>query len=454
MFRVTRLDQRLFRVEVEEVRLEVLAERPGRTGRTLACGGRSWRISLTSQENRLLVEVDGIPHRIERDTGGIVRSPAPAVVVSLAVREGDEVAAGDPLAVIEAMKMETTVVAPAAGRVRKLLTRRNAQVGTGGPLVALEPLGRAGAAASHPGHRVRFDTLLPPVDGTGGARAEILEEARRLILGYDADPRTVERLVAGEAGSSSPGDLRIAEEILRAYADVGSLFHRQTDGDGRHSAEEYLFTYLRDLDARGAGLPEAFLDKLRRALEHYGVAGLDRTPELEESLFRIAISHRQPRQVPAVLALLEGWLERGGLPEIPGLRDLLDRVIAETQGREPAVHDLAREVRYRAFDRPLLLATRERIYAAAAADVARLAAGPAPEERADLVHALVEYPQPLQRVLSQRFATAGPLLRAALLEVMVRRYYRIRELGEVRIRVLDGQTFAVADYVYRARPST
>ena len=450
LFHVTRLDQRLFRVEIEGVRLEVLAEPPGRTGRAIACGGRSWRVSLAAQESRLLVEVDGIPHRIERDAGGIVRSPGPAVVVSLAVREGDEVAAGDPLAVLEAMKMETTVAAPGPGRVRKLLARRNAQVAAGGPLLALEPLDLAGAAAA-PGPRVRFDSLVP-ADGPSGSRGEVLDEARRLILGYDADPRTVQRLVSGEAGPQGPEDLRIEEEILRAYADLSSLFRLRTDGDGRLSAEEYLFTYLRDLDARGAGLPEAFLDKLRRALAHYGMNGLDRTPELEESLFRVAISHRQPRQVPAVLALLEGWLERGGFPEVPGLRELLDRVIAETHGREPAVHDLAREVRYRAFDRPLLLASRERIYAAAAVDLTRLAAGPGPEERRELIRSLIECPQPLHHLISQRLTRADPVLRAALLEIMVRRYYRIRELGEIRITILDGQTVAVADYLYRGSP--
>ncbi len=422
LFRVTRLDRRLFRVEVEGVRLEVLAERPGRTGRTIACGRKSWRVSLAAQESRLTVEVDGIPHRIERDAEGTVRAPAPGVVVSLAVREGDEVVAGDPL-------------------------------------FALEPLARGGAAARGP--RVRFDALIPPADGPSGSRGEVLEETRRLILGYDADPATVQRLVSGAAGPPGPEDLTVEEEILRAYADLGSLFQRRrTEGDGRLSAEESLFTYLRDLDARGAGLPEPFLDKLRRALAHYGVnngvengvEGLDRTPELEESLFRVAVSRRQPRRVPAVLALLEGWLERPGLPEVPGLRELLDRVIAETQGREPAVHDLAREVRYRAFDRPLLLAARERIYDDAASSLARLAASPGPEERRAIIHSLIECPQPLQAVLSRRFATADPLLRAALLEVMVRRYYRIRELGELAVTVLGGQTFAVADYVYRGAP--
>jgi acetyl-CoA carboxylase carboxyltransferase component len=398
LFRVSRLGRRLFRVEGEGVRLEVMAERPGRTGRTIACGERSWRVSLAVQGSRQLVEVDGIPHRIDRDAEGVARSPA-----------------------------------------------------------------REGRAAEIPGRRVRFDSLVPPADpadaeAARGSRDEVLDEARRLMLGYDADPRTVQALIAGEAGPGRPADLRVEEEILRTFADVGAIFRRQpADGaEGRHSDEEYLFTYLRDLDARGAGLPAPFLDRLLHALSHYGVASLDRAPELEESLFRLAIARHSPQQVPAVLALLEGWLDRGafsgGFPGDLGLRDLLDRIISGTHGREPAVHDLAREVRYRAFDRPLLLAAREQVYAAAEADLAALAA-PAilakEAERAERIHALVECPQPLHHTLSRRFAGAAPPTRAALLEIMVRRYYRIRELGEVESSTLDGQTFALAGYDYQ-----
>ncbi len=449
---VSRLDRRLFRIEVDGLRLHVLAEAPGRTGRRIVCGDRSWRAALSSQGSRLLVEIDGIPHRIERDESGIVRSPAPAVVVSLAVQEGDEVAAGDPLAVLEAMKLETTLVAPAPGRVRKVLVRRNAHVGMGAPLLVLEPAVQDGLPA--PGaenHRVRFDGLVPPDDVAASADGESLDEARRLMLGYDADPRILQRLVSRAA--AEPGR-HFEEEILRTFADVGALFRRYPGegggSEGRHSAEEYLFTFLRDLDAGGQGLPQGFLDKLRRALAHYGVGSLDRSPELEEGLFRIAISRqRMAEQVPPVLALLEAWLERDAGPPSPELRELLDRLITDTQGSEPAVHDLAREVRYRIFDRPLLLAARERIYAAAEADLAALAGGPGPEKRTALIRALVESPQPLHPVLSQRLEGVGDGPWEALLEVMVRRYYRIRELGDVSFQRLDGEVFATAGYEHR-----
>jgi hypothetical protein len=41
------------------------------------------------------------------------------------------------------------------------------------------------------------------------------------------------------------------------------------------------------LDTRGDGAPAEFVAAVRRAVAHYGVAALDRSPELEESLLWI-----------------------------------------------------------------------------------------------------------------------------------------------------------------------
>jgi acetyl-CoA carboxylase carboxyltransferase component/pyruvate/2-oxoglutarate dehydrogenase complex dihydrolipoamide acyltransferase (E2) component len=451
LFRVSRLDWRLFRVEMDGLRLEILAERPGRTGRRIACGDRSWRIALATQGSRQIVEVDGIPHRIERDLWEVVRSPAPAVVAAIAVHEGDEVTEGDPLVMLEAMKVETTLRAQAPGRVRKVLARKNAQVRSGGALLVLEPLLHTPhTAAVTPERRVRFDSLVSSADAAS-PRGEGLGEAHRLMLGYDAELEKVQNL--GSGAVEAAGDRRLEEEILRAFADIGSLFRHSASGggaDGRHSTEEYLAAYLRDLDAGGEGLPEGFLAKLRRALAHYGVGSLERSSELEESLFRVAISHqRLAQQVLPVLAVLESWLQQDQGAAGPELRELLDRLVAETQGREPAVHDLAREVRYRRFDRPVLLAVREQIYATAEVDLARLAANPGPEERTERIRALVECPQPLHLLLSRRYESANPRLQESLLEAMIRRYYRIRELRSILPTFIEGQLFAVAGYEHR-----
>jgi acetyl-CoA/propionyl-CoA carboxylase, biotin carboxylase, biotin carboxyl carrier protein len=59
---------------------------------------------------------------------GTVRSPMPGTVLAVRVSAGDAVAAGQPLAVIEAMKMEHTVTAPLAGTVAELPVRAGQQV--------------------------------------------------------------------------------------------------------------------------------------------------------------------------------------------------------------------------------------------------------------------------------------------------------------------------------------
>jgi len=63
-----------------------------------------------------------------------VRSPMPGVVLAVQVAEGDEVLAGQPLVVVEAMKMEHAVTAARAGQVRELLVRVGDQVRLDQPL--------------------------------------------------------------------------------------------------------------------------------------------------------------------------------------------------------------------------------------------------------------------------------------------------------------------------------
>ncbi len=50
-----------------------------------------------------------------------LKAPMPGLVVQVAAREGDEVEAGDTVLIVEAMKMENELRAPAAAKVKRLL---------------------------------------------------------------------------------------------------------------------------------------------------------------------------------------------------------------------------------------------------------------------------------------------------------------------------------------------
>ena len=66
-----------------------------------------------------------------------LNSPLPGAVLRLSVKEGDSVTAGQEVLVMEAMKMETAVSAPAAGTVH-FLVKQGDQVQTGHPLAEIK----------------------------------------------------------------------------------------------------------------------------------------------------------------------------------------------------------------------------------------------------------------------------------------------------------------------------
>ena len=64
-----------------------------------------------------------MPVKVKADMSKFLLCPMPGLVVSLNVTEGQEVAAGDPLCVVEAMKMENVLKAERDGKVAKVLTK-------------------------------------------------------------------------------------------------------------------------------------------------------------------------------------------------------------------------------------------------------------------------------------------------------------------------------------------
>ncbi len=73
--------------------------------------------------------------------GGPVLSPMPGTVTVVEVTEGQRVAAGDRLVVVEAMKMEHVLTAPVDGVVRELRARAGATVARDAALLIVEPEG-------------------------------------------------------------------------------------------------------------------------------------------------------------------------------------------------------------------------------------------------------------------------------------------------------------------------
>jgi 3-methylcrotonyl-CoA carboxylase alpha subunit len=77
------------------------------------------------------------PPETEDAHGGHLVAPMPGAIVSVLVKPGDTVTKGQALIVMEAMKMEHTIVAPFAGKVEVIYFAAKEQVKEGAELVAL-----------------------------------------------------------------------------------------------------------------------------------------------------------------------------------------------------------------------------------------------------------------------------------------------------------------------------
>ena len=280
--------RRRFRVSVasgdSEQTVDVERDRIDEFHRRLVVGGRRHHVVTATHGPSTLVEVDGVAHRVSRDEGGVLRSPAPALVVATPVAVGEEVEAGRRVLVLESMKMETVLHAPFAARVKELLVITGSQVETGAALIKLEPLGdgteeavveQDGPALDLPGARRH-----PAGRGARRARPRRPDRGRPRLRRTAGGPGRRALRLPRRARRAPPDDVSVlADEmaLLGTFADLAELSrNRPVDEEPQtelrvHSSREHFHTYLQSLDVERGGLPEQFRDRLLRVLRHYGV---------------------------------------------------------------------------------------------------------------------------------------------------------------------------------------
>jgi biotin carboxyl carrier protein len=105
-----------------------------------------FRVLLWGEMYEVAVE-DSLPHRARRkrprqteavDDECVVRAPMPGLVVQVPVSEGQEVAAGEVLVVLESMKMENELLAPRPGVVKTVHVTAGETPSLDEPLITLQ----------------------------------------------------------------------------------------------------------------------------------------------------------------------------------------------------------------------------------------------------------------------------------------------------------------------------
>lgn len=387
-----------YRIQLDGVTVGVRLREDGQHGGRLDFGGRSYRVLYDVTEADLRVEVEGRAYRFGRQTAGQVSAGTPAVVVAVHVQPGDRVEAGQPLGLLEAMKMEIGFTAPVAGTVKEVCVHKGRQVAAGDVLLIIDPGGDeriAGASArlAFPDEPDLLDLFFVALPDGGEApdlmaadRADrdiralaldvVRDEIRRVLLGYDADPERGERLAAFlEAplpeGLSAAFRRELAEirHDLTVFADIERLFVRtpqlNASGAPAPSNNARLRMFVRRIRATGAGVAGEFLALVEKALRHYGIPKLQHGDDLERAVLRLFASQRTPLlrrrlilgMIRRVVALAESGLDLAGDSALSKALSLVNRL----RGLLPdGLADAAVDASYVIFEKPEMDARAER----------------------------------------------------------------------------------------------
>ena len=162
-----------------------------------------------------------------------VASPIQGTIAALLVAENDRVLAGQPVAVVEAMKMEHEIRAGRAGIVRRVTMKQGDVVREGWPIAFVEPADVEGDFTEG-GREVDPDFIRPDLEEVVARHAHTLDEnrpeavARRHGMGYRMPRENIDRLV-------DPGSFQEYWPLLTALQhqryDIGTL-RRKYPADG------------------------------------------------------------------------------------------------------------------------------------------------------------------------------------------------------------------------------
>jgi len=100
----------------------------------------SWYKATVKDEQQLLL--DKLGFKTSGGAGeGKLNSPMPGKILDIMVKEGEEVSKGQPVAILEAMKMENELKSPTDGVIKKIEAEIGQSVEKKTPILEIEPLG-------------------------------------------------------------------------------------------------------------------------------------------------------------------------------------------------------------------------------------------------------------------------------------------------------------------------
>jgi acetyl/propionyl-CoA carboxylase alpha subunit/acetyl-CoA carboxylase carboxyltransferase component len=355
-FRVRALWKDIYHIQIGESEIICNYQKDAQES-LLIYENKRYNILMTSRADMWQCEVEGYPVLLERESGGTVKSPSPAIVLSVNTTMGKKVKKGDVLVILEAMKMEMLVQSPGDAVVSEIYVNNGTQVAAGQPLVLLDIQKVEKTESKDLSKRISFKMSPPSKDETWHI---LLRELHALFLGYDH---------GGSSGGSFKKLLAFIEQypefkakllkevlkMLEAYTSVENLFTQReatTESFARPVSYQELLThyFLRENDPE-KGLPLKFLSDLVKATGFYHKKDADRKTR-DLALYHIFQSHSRLKAKREVVKHMLFSLQGLKISADTHLSysSILGRVVQLAQTDDPSTADAALYARYKTVD--------------------------------------------------------------------------------------------------------
>lgn len=125
---VVEKENRIFHVikDQKSYTVEVLKSDPAEKNFTLRVNGNKYQLDIKDKYDELLKSL-GFDN-LNANKINEVKAPMPGLVLDIRVNEGDVIKKGDPVLVLEAMKMENIIKSPVDGTIKKISVKKGLAV--------------------------------------------------------------------------------------------------------------------------------------------------------------------------------------------------------------------------------------------------------------------------------------------------------------------------------------
>ncbi len=103
---------------------------------TIQVNGNPYEVKIADELDMLITELGMEASAVKKEND--IKAPMPGLIISIDVKEGQSVAEGEGILVLEAMKMENTLSAPRDGVIKSIVIKEGEKVEKNTVLIEME----------------------------------------------------------------------------------------------------------------------------------------------------------------------------------------------------------------------------------------------------------------------------------------------------------------------------